>query len=462
MMVSYEDSYRVAILNVDDRLERTFRQPVQISPRSIAVSPERKQVYVLNFASNTLTAVQAELFQPSRQLDLVTLRNYRADVLEAFYDLLGALLQYLKDCFCDHLLVNCPTCDDDDKLYLGCVRIKNNQVFKVCNFSLRKDVYTFPKVKYWLSIVPVIPLFGKLVEIFCCAVLPNYFGEFKVARDTETPPAMNIGTNSIKSEQIYKSVTYTKQTDIRADLMSRISGLTASRGVVKDAITSAFSGGEKKAGQISRTSIIGLSTDEARQKLEASNISISNVEEYDPSEAARNLARFAFAANNVQEGSSVTLVERDGVVHHVEVSSGESQDRGIMAGSGKSSASALHAELGKLREELSKMQQSHAAELATRDEEISELRASTKESSINLEEFQELREQVRQLTTVVRVPAPAKESDEATAEKPRRDRRNRNAEQPSGKQRKATEAKPADQTESSGADESPEKDEPES
>ncbi|HEY0408508.1 MAG TPA: DUF6519 domain-containing protein [Pyrinomonadaceae bacterium] len=460
MLVVYDDSYRVALLNSDDRLERSFRQPVQISPRSIAVVPERKQVYVLNFASNTLTAIPADSFQPSRQLDLLALRNYRAAVLEAFYDLLGALLQYLKDCFCDHLLVNCPTCDEDDKLYLGCVRIQNNQVFKVCNFSLRKDVYTFPKVKYWLSIVPVIPLFGKLVEMFCCAVLPNYFGNFKVERDTETPPAMNVGANRIKSDQIYKGVTYTKQTDIRADLMSRLSGLTASSGVIKDAIVSAFSTAEKKTRLVSRGSIIGLSTDEARQKLEAANISVVRVEEFDPSEAARNLARFAFPVNNVQEGSHVTLVEKAGVVHHLEVSPGDSQDRGIVGE--QKEASAVQAELGKLREALSEMQQSHAAELASRDEEISELRESTKESRINLEEFQELREQVRQLTTVVRVPTTVKESDEATEEKPRRERRNRNTEQHSGKQRKATEARPADETQTTGEAGPPDTDEPKS
>ena len=121
----------------------------------IAVGADQKRTYVLNYASNTISVVPSELFATGRQIPLQPLVNYRAAVLNAFSDLLGGLLQYLKDCFCDHLLVDCPTCDDDDRVSLGCVSIRDNEVYRVCNFTRRRHVVTFPKLGYWLSIVPV-------------------------------------------------------------------------------------------------------------------------------------------------------------------------------------------------------------------------------------------------------------------------------------------------------------------
>src|SRR5258705_1754760 len=54
---------------------------------------------LLNFASNTLSSIPAERLQPKNQIPLQPLVDYRAAVLNAFADLLGGLLQYLKDCF---------------------------------------------------------------------------------------------------------------------------------------------------------------------------------------------------------------------------------------------------------------------------------------------------------------------------------------------------------------------------
>src|SRR5262249_13565130 len=129
MMASYEDSYRVGLLDPKDALAADF-VPVQISPLWIAVAPDQKRTYVLNYASNTISSIPSELFATGKQIPLKPLMEYRADVLNAFADLLGGLLQYLKDCFCDHLLVDCPECGPDDKIYLACISIKNGQVFK--------------------------------------------------------------------------------------------------------------------------------------------------------------------------------------------------------------------------------------------------------------------------------------------------------------------------------------------
>jgi hypothetical protein len=82
-----------------------------------------------------------------------------------------AIAQRLKDCLCDHLLVDCMACDDkDDALPLAKLELRDGRVDHICNFE-RKEVLTFPKVKYWLSAVPLIPFIEFLVERACCAVI---------------------------------------------------------------------------------------------------------------------------------------------------------------------------------------------------------------------------------------------------------------------------------------------------
>ena len=101
----------------------------------------------------------------------VTLAAYRADMLKAFTDLTGVLLQYFKDCFCDKFLVECPECDENDKVYLGTVEIRNRQVFNICNFSKRHYAKSFRTWGYWLSAVPVLQLLKKSFARLCCTTL---------------------------------------------------------------------------------------------------------------------------------------------------------------------------------------------------------------------------------------------------------------------------------------------------
>jgi len=95
---------------------------------------------------------------------------YRDSLLAVGEALVLVLLQQLKDCLCEHLLLDCPECGDDEFLPLARIEIRDGQVYRICNFH-RPEVLTFPKVKYWLSAIPVIPLLTYFVEKFCCAVI---------------------------------------------------------------------------------------------------------------------------------------------------------------------------------------------------------------------------------------------------------------------------------------------------
>src|SRR5262249_567256 len=218
MMVTFEDSYRVGLITPNFTLDPTFRQPVQISPRGIVYAPQTQRVYVLNYVSNTITSIPAARLQPSQQLPLQDLVDYRTAVINAFVDLLSGLLQYLKDCFCDHLLVDCPTCDEDDKLYLACITIRNGQVQQICNFSHRKYVHTFPTWEYWLSLVPILPMLRFAIEKLCCAALPSLFGKYQAPQAKNPPTAVSSGSNVISSQQMYRSVVFGQATDLKGRL----------------------------------------------------------------------------------------------------------------------------------------------------------------------------------------------------------------------------------------------------
>jgi hypothetical protein len=67
-------------------------------------------------------------------------------------------------------------------------------VYKVCNFSRRHYVKSFPTVGYWLSLVPVLPAFREVVGRFCCALLPELFGRYSTSGHDEASDRMNATT----------------------------------------------------------------------------------------------------------------------------------------------------------------------------------------------------------------------------------------------------------------------------
>lgn len=174
-----------SLAQVLDASRHEFREqlriPVQVAPMSAtATSQKTRHVVVLNLISNSLTAIDAEVVM-REELDLGPLVEYRRTAVEAFADLVGGLAQYLKDCICDHLLVKCPPSPVSKDLELAAVSIRGGSVYKVCNFSRRHYVKSFPTVGYWLSLVPVLPALREAIGRACCALLPDYFGRYSTA-----------------------------------------------------------------------------------------------------------------------------------------------------------------------------------------------------------------------------------------------------------------------------------------
>ncbi len=180
LMVVSEDDCSVSVVDVaSNELVDDYEVPVQVGPVSGAASDEPPFGYVLNYWSDTITVLPAEVLKPTYRFPLEALAAYRRQIILAFRDLLAGFLQYLKDCVCDHLMVACPVCLGDEKIYLASIAIRKDQVYKVCNFSRRRYVKSFPTVDYWLSIVPIMPTIQKAVEELCCLVLPDLFTRYE-------------------------------------------------------------------------------------------------------------------------------------------------------------------------------------------------------------------------------------------------------------------------------------------
>jgi hypothetical protein len=144
-------------------------------PVSMAVGAGDKEAYALNFLSNTVNAIDVAALMagtPSFTSEPpVTLAAYRQQMLEAYTDLAGVFIQYLKDSWCDQFLIECHECTPGDKVYLGTIEIKQKKVFHICNFSKRHYAKSFRTWGYWLSAVPLLPLVKKAFAKFCCLKL---------------------------------------------------------------------------------------------------------------------------------------------------------------------------------------------------------------------------------------------------------------------------------------------------
>jgi hypothetical protein len=181
VLVSFSDQSRVlrvfaagGTFNIDDK----YFIPVQLFPMAMATDTPREQmVYALNTFVNTITTIEVTRVlrssPPNYIVDREIVADYRDAVLEAYKGLLMRLLQYLKDCFCDKFLIDCPQCTEKNKVYLGTIEIHNSEIYHICNFSKRKYVKTFRTVGYWLSVIPVANLIKKAFTVFCCTVLDD-------------------------------------------------------------------------------------------------------------------------------------------------------------------------------------------------------------------------------------------------------------------------------------------------
>lgn len=309
----HQNTHRVVVALQDEFRLQLFEQtrlvvervPVQIMPTALAISREKGSVYALNFASNTLSVIpQDELTVTQAFND--ALAKYRWEVLLAFVALAGNLLQNLKDCFCHLLLMNCPDCDENDKVWLATITVKDNEVYKICNIGKRKDVWTFPKFEYWLSLVPILPVLKLGVSKICCAIFPNIFSNYADKYQNNTTEY-----SVVKGETYKQSVQQVKRTDVKVLWRENTKTLAAPLTLVRDKLL--FNQRTTTVDGVDKQLLRNMETQVAVQKMEQQGLQVE-VKEYQGDQAAVVLQQYQQTPKVIPQNSKVTVYQKNGRV----------------------------------------------------------------------------------------------------------------------------------------------------
>ena len=313
------DEYSLRLLPaLAGSLVPNYLLPMQVGPISIAADESdrlrRSPVYVLNYISNTLSVAERELFDPEQPFDPRNeLADYRKAMLEAYADLLAGFLQYLKDCLFDHFLVRCPPEDLQRTLYLASVSIRGNRVYKVCNFSRRHYVKSFPTVGYWLSLVPVLRLLNRHLADIACMVLPEYFSKLSVQDDSDKADRVSV-------QQLEQVIAWAQSSDLPGrwgELRQRNTVVAnAARVAVASARPQALRPGGRR---VVSSDVVGQPTDRVSQALGDKGITVRRAP-FRPTIGPGSIGDVAALFRDAQPGDEITLFEEEGVVRYFAVS----------------------------------------------------------------------------------------------------------------------------------------------
>lgn len=342
--VTLADGYGVKLLDARGAtVVKDYFVPLQVGPISIGLASQRGQriqrAYVLNYVSNTLSAIDGRLLRPDARFDLAVLATYRKAMLEAYADLLGGFVQYVKDCFFDHFVVRCPQPAGDEVLELACISIRGKQVYKVCNFSRRRYVKSFPTVEYWLSAIPVLPALRQAFSRLACLVLAPTFARFDVSDD---------GDDRVSVGQLQQLLAWAQSNDVlgRArELRSRTSTTTRAAGFALNRMQPS----PPAAPVVVGSDLVGQRGDQAADLLAERGL-LARRERFTGQDAATALVQVGNLLRQPGPGDEVTLFEDEtGSVRHFTV-------RGAAAvGSGGAAAGDLADRLATLEQELAEL-----------------------------------------------------------------------------------------------------------
>ncbi|HMO66934.1 MAG TPA: hypothetical protein PKE47_17235, partial [Verrucomicrobiota bacterium] len=346
--------------------DRALDLPAQIAPSgfaplAVAGTTARGALLVANRTSRTLTRVEPGTLAAGARFDFTALEAYRREALAAFLDVGLRLLQRLKDCVCERLLVNCPTCGpDDDVIVLACVEIRGRQVHHICNHD-RREVVTFPKLFYWLSAIPVIPALTWLIEKFCCLPLPGLAGRLAGA----------------------KGGLLSRRQLARVDLAATGRQFAVAGGEFRQQLsgTGRIALAASLAG-LTRTPVADVQVHNAPatvavDQLRAGGVEVAAVEDFDRVMADRGLSVIGELRFTPRAGDRVRLLVKDGRVAAVVTDDRPAAATSPAAETASPAAAlddAARRELTALRAELAALRSENVAALAERDRMVAGLR----------------------------------------------------------------------------------------
>jgi Family of unknown function (DUF6519) len=309
LLITLEKANALVMVDLSKhRLVPGYAIPTQVAPVAVGFDGIRRSAYVLNYVSNTLTVVPRESLDPDFEFPFKILAAYRKAILEALADLLAGFLQYLKDCLCHHLLVNCPECSGDEKLYLACISIREGSVYNVCNFSRRRYVKSFPTVGYWISIVPFAPFLRRWIEQLCCMILPELFGRYQAAEYDRSAVGVASGPDVAVART---AVVRTQAADVPGKI--RLAGQQTKAVASAGAAAGLRRMAAAPSGVASLAGVIGQPVDTAHTRLEERGLQVERApfESLGLGDIVRSLTGIF---QTPDPGGQVTLLEDRGTV----------------------------------------------------------------------------------------------------------------------------------------------------
>ena len=323
------------------------------SKREVAKEP---LVVVANRDSHTLSVIPGALITTPSAITVPAVRAYRGTLFAYFRDLGLRLAQRVKDCLCEHVLMDCPPdCTADDVVPLACVDIRGGRVYHICHAE-RREVLTLPKLKYWLSAIPVLPALSWLTGEFCCLVLPGLF------KTTNLPAGNLLETNAVGPMR--EKVSLANWNLLQATITNRVQQYTKFLwAATKTEAPSRF----PKFDYQQKELVLNEDVEAAKRRLADQGVIVSEVVDYG---TAMQSARWQDASNlrfTFKEGDRVKLLVKDGKVAMVTAAEATAAPQ-------SADPAELSKEIERLNLKLAGMQESHATYLAARESEISDVR----------------------------------------------------------------------------------------
>jgi hypothetical protein len=357
-MITYEDSYLGRAYRPGQAAPEPGIHPLQIGPVSVATDADSRFFYVLNWMSNTITVVPAVDSHPQQPwlsaLDVTALQDYRGKAIVAFLKAVGRFTQFMKDCVCEHLLVNCPQ-PGNQKVYLADISFKNGKIYQICNFHHRRYVHTFPTVEYWMSFVPVIPMLKLAVEKLCCSVVSGLFDQLAPPQDAAAAKGDRANVAMARH-----GLTHAREANLASlfrgtRTQASVAGMFG-KAVVERTLWQPAPG--VPAAQMTSLDVVNQREEAARTKAEAMGVTVTSVRTVDSDVAPTFKA--LLLPPRIRAGDQVELlVDKRGKVVGFE--------KRTTSGGQRTAADVARtdAEAAELKHELRQMKTSHDAQAAT-------------------------------------------------------------------------------------------------
>lgn len=291
--------------------------PLQVGPRAIdwgggsVFAVNARSVSVLRVPDKLVARIDdAEAARRYRE----AMEPYRDEVQLRFRRAVQLFASVLRDCICRQLLPDCPAdCGEPPhKVPLACLSVADGAVERICNIGHRKFVVTFPTLFHWLSLVPLVPLLGWLVERFCCGDwLDDLFEQENLGQMAFDG---GLAAPGFSAERLGEQLG-------RAGLSKAAFGFAGERAL---RVVADLAAAQTRAPGDFKTDLAGQRAEQVAAELRGRGVAVARrvdlVRDAALAERLRpGLSEVALAPLKLRPGTRVTLFERDGRVAYYTV-----------------------------------------------------------------------------------------------------------------------------------------------